>query len=680
MATLNTLRTKFGIVLSAVIAFALLAFIFSLKSEMGFSGNDPVVVTINGESVTYTEYQAKYEQIKNFNNVDDSNEQQTTALNNAAMQTFVTSKVLTPGFEKLGITVSEPERMAIIRGEIATQTFYSNFVDPSTGEYDIQGVTMFLTQAAGNPEAEAVWNYVNTLAREEREATKYMSLLSGGAYINSLEVKSGLEHSNKKFAGNWIGKNYSSLADSLFTVSKSEVSKYYEANKNRYKRTPTRSISYVAFDVVATADDKLAIENEAKEVGAAFSTSADVRSFIRENRYGTISQSFVQGGAFVADEATALEAGEQYGPVLNNNTWRMSRTVEKRMAPDTISVRLIALPYTSEALADSLVVALNGGADFATIAAENSVHQQSAQSGGDVGAVPYSAFSTDIADALMDVKEGAIVKIEVADMIQILQPYKVGKKVAHYKVASIEYPVVASQATINKAHADAGLFAVDAKGSKSKFDEAATAHSVSVKDGVLTQGEREVRGIDSSREIARWAYGAKVGALSEIFKVDDGYVVAMLTVIDDAKFSTLESVTPVITRTLRNKKKFEAIKAELSGSTLSEQAASLGDGKKDGAFEGVSFESYYINGLGVEPRVIGAISATEGVNVLSEPIEGNNGLYVFEVTAIDNSAEPLTSEAEKVRLQASAEAMVQQMALPALQQMAEIEDLRGLYF
>ena len=40
MASLNTLRTKFGIVLSIIIALALLAFILSLKTEMGFAGND----------------------------------------------------------------------------------------------------------------------------------------------------------------------------------------------------------------------------------------------------------------------------------------------------------------------------------------------------------------------------------------------------------------------------------------------------------------------------------------------------------------------------------------------------------------------------------------------------------------------------------------------------------------
>ena len=51
MASLNTLRTKFGIVLSIIIALALLAFILSLKTEMGFSGNDPRVGVIDGKKM-----------------------------------------------------------------------------------------------------------------------------------------------------------------------------------------------------------------------------------------------------------------------------------------------------------------------------------------------------------------------------------------------------------------------------------------------------------------------------------------------------------------------------------------------------------------------------------------------------------------------------------------------------
>lgn len=64
MASLNTLRTKFGVLLSVIIAGALLAFILSLKTEMGFSGNDPKVGEIDGEKVLYSEYLDAYENVK----------------------------------------------------------------------------------------------------------------------------------------------------------------------------------------------------------------------------------------------------------------------------------------------------------------------------------------------------------------------------------------------------------------------------------------------------------------------------------------------------------------------------------------------------------------------------------------------------------------------------------------
>ncbi len=63
MATLNTLRTRFGFVLTGVIALVLLAFIFSPSDLINFSGNDPVVAKINGQNVTYSEYAREYDNV-----------------------------------------------------------------------------------------------------------------------------------------------------------------------------------------------------------------------------------------------------------------------------------------------------------------------------------------------------------------------------------------------------------------------------------------------------------------------------------------------------------------------------------------------------------------------------------------------------------------------------------------
>ena len=55
------------------------------------------------------------------------------------------------------------------------------------------------------------------------------------------------------------------------------------------------------------------------------------------------------------------------------------------------------------------------------------------------------------------------------------------------------------------------------------------------------------------------------------------------------------------------------------------------------------------------------------------------GVYVFEVGDVKTD-DKQTAEGEKVRAQAMAEGMAQQFAIPAIQQMAKIQDLRGKYF
>ena len=92
----------------------------------------------------------------------------------------------------------------------------------------------------------------------------------------------------------------------------------------------------------------------------------------------------------------------------------------------------------------------------------------------------------------------------------------------------------------------------------------------------------------------------------------------------------------------------------------------------------MTFGSFYIDGVGVEPRLVGAIAASDK-GALSAPVKGMSGVYVFQVEDVQ-TADKQTAEAEKVRAQATAESMAQQFAMQAVQQMAKIQDLRGKYF
>ncbi len=676
MASLNTLRTKFGILLSIIIALALLAFILSLKTEMGFSGNDPRVGVIDGEKINYSEYYDEYERIKTQNNVQESDEQQSAMLANAVWQSLISRYVLTPGFDGMGLRVTEPERLAMVSGQQPSQAFYSWFSDPRTGQYNVEAVNQFLAQAETNAQAAQAWAQLNEQARLERELQKFFGLVKGGVYVNSLEVAQGVKSANETFSGKWAGKKYSAVPDSLFTVSSSDLKNYYKSHKDQFKQTPSRTLTYVVFEVSPTDDDLLALENTAAEVGREFAATDEVKSFVRANRNGRIAESYVTAAQLSDEEAKALMAGEMYGPVLKNNEWTMARVLDAKMAPDSIGIRHIVLPYTQESLADSLLTALKKGGDFAAAAAQYSVYEATAANGGEVGVMPFSAFTGEFVDALAGVKTGDIVKIASGDAIQLMQIYRADKPSKHIQVASITYPVEASAATRRDIHNQAGSFMVNAKGSSEAFADAASTAAVTPRVATLTQGDRTIRGLEDSRDVARWAYGADKGDVSEIFSVGKDYVIAMLTEIDDNEYAPLEKVAAQIRSQVLRDKKYDYIVKELSGSTLADQAASLGSEVAD--FSGIAFGSFYIDGVGVEPRLVGAITASEK-GVLSAPVKGMSGVYVFELGDVQTE-EKQTSEGEQVRAQAMAEGMAQQFAIPAVQQMARIQDLRGKYF
>ena len=676
MASLNTLRTKFGVVLSIIIALALLAFILSLRTEMGFSGNDPRVGVIDGEKINYSEYYDRYEQIKAQNNVQESDEQQSAMLANAVWQSLIADHVLTPGFDRMGLRVTEPERLAMVSGQQPSQAFYSAFADPRTGQYNVEAVNQFLAQAESNPQAAQMWAQLNEQACLERELQKFYGLVKGGVYVNALEIAQGVKGANETFSGKWAGKKYSAVPDSLIAVSSSDLKSYYNSHKDQFKQTPSRTLSYVVFEVSPTDDDLLALENKAAEVGKEFAAAEEVRAFVRANRNGRIAESYVTASQLSDEEAKALMDGKMYGPVLKNNEWTMARVLDAKMAPDSLGIRHIVLPYTEETLADSLLTALRKGGDFAAAAAQYSVYDATAANGGEVGVLPFSAFTGEFAEALAGAKKGDIVKIASGDAIQLMQVYRADKPTKHIQVASITYPVEASADTRRDIHNQAGSFMVNAKGSSEAFADAASTAAVTPRVARLAQGDRTIRGLEDSRDVARWAYGAEVGDVSEIFTVGKDYVIAMLTEVDDNDYASLEKVAAQVRSQVLRDKKYDYIVKELSGATLAEQASSLGS--EVGDFSGVTFGSFYIDGVGVEPRLVGAIAASEK-GALSAPVKGMSGVYVFQVEDVQTS-DKQTAEAEKVRAQATAESMAQQFAMQAVQQMAKIQDLRGKYF
>lgn len=677
MASLNTLRTKFGAVLSVIIALALLAFILSLKADMGFSDNDPKVGEIDGDKIRYSEYMDRYDAVKSRNGgMEASTDQESDQMAAATWQALFAEHVLVPGFERMGIEVPESERLEMVSGRIPSQAFFAAFGDPRTGAYNAAAVSQFLSQAAADARAQQAWNDLNEQAKLERAVQKYATLIGKGAYVNKLEIEEGVAAANKVFGGKYVGKRYDTVPDSLVSVSSGEIKSYYNAHKEMFRQSPSRTMSYVVFEVNATDDDMLNLEKEVRGVGERFDAAEDVKLFVRQDRHGQIADRYVTA-AQLGEQAEALAAGRMFGPELKNNVWTMARVVESRMAPDTLGLKMIVLPYTAEKLADSLRTVATS-ANFADLSRRYSANEELAAAGGEVGVYPFSAFNSTMAEALADAKKGDVVKVMSGDAIQLINVYRADKPSKHYKVATVSYPVEASAATVRDIHNQASSFAVNAKGSDAAFSEAASKAAVTPRVATLNMGDRAIRGLEGSREVARWAYGADEGDLSEIFRIGKDYVVALLTEIDDDDYASVKKAAPRIKNRLMRDKKYEYIVKNLSDASLEGAAGSFGSEVAD--FKDVTFGSFYIDGVGVEPALVGAIAETTAQGEVSAPVKGLSGVYLFEVTSVDPAERQQTVEDEKVRAEAMAEGMMQQRVLPALQEMADMKDLSGRYF
>ena len=136
MAVLETIRNKFGILITVLIAVALLSFIIdptSLASLTGDEqmGEDTEVASINGKSVTYTDFNnevRKYSDLYPFDavmNVNDTlsdpeylkmvyNEQ----IRNRALNNFLMENLFVVKAKKAGFTVSDEEMYQILSGNM----------------------------------------------------------------------------------------------------------------------------------------------------------------------------------------------------------------------------------------------------------------------------------------------------------------------------------------------------------------------------------------------------------------------------------------------------------------------------------------------------------------------------------------------------------------------------------
>ena len=619
MATLQTIRNH-GTILLVVVGIAMLAFIlgdFLNSGSSFFNKNRENVAEIAGHQVHYTEYEAAKEQLTEVYKFEygrsDFNEEMTLYIRNQVWQTMLMNYTLSDQTEKIGMDITEDELSELCMGQKphAIIAQHRAFCD-ETGKFNRDALVNFLANLKQEPEtaeqAEVInqyknyWQYWENAVRSQYLQEKYTTLLSKMITANNIDAKYAYQARQETVNLQYVQQPYYAVADSLVKVTENDLKTLYNQKKEQYKQTPNRSIEYVTFPIVPSAEDFADAERLMKSLESDFRTKEDIAAIVNGN-----SDILYDGRDYSIETIPA-----EYKEFAFDKNTKKGDCTELAFANDTYSIaRVMDCGYTK---VDSVKLA----------AIVNNEEQE-------IGWVTLTEIPTNIAEPAANGKKGTTFTVANGMNEQTFKILDKSKATPKVKLAILSRKVSASSKTYGTLYNQAKQFIV-ANNNADSLHQAAFAQGFStIPVYALDKNADKVNDLKNSREIVRWAFEAKQGQVSDVFTCGDQFVVAALTEVKDGEYRPLEDVRAELIITATNNKKAEYIKNQLKDVTTLEAAAELFDTEVKSA-ENISLASYRLGAAGIEPAVIGTALALEA-NTLSAPVEGNNGVYLLTVDA-----------------------------------------------
>ena len=356
MAVLETIRVKLGILITVLIAVALLSFIIdpsTLQSVSSSMSSKYDVGEIDGKSISYTDFQADVDRFTTINEVitgsSVQNEQTQASIRNAAWQSLIDKHLFIKNAKAAGIAVGDEEMVDIISGEIASNVISNNpvFCDEN-GNFSKEALLQFISYVDSDQTGrlKVYWDYLQNAAQSQQFYAKYMSLFSQSNIVNSLMLAEQVADNNNTFDVEFVMVPYGFEKDSTIVVSDSEIKKYYESHKKFYKQQAGRDIEYVVFEVTPTAEDVAAANQSLIAVYDEFSTTENMKSFLLSNSERQYEKTWYREGQLnsinKAVNDFVFTKGASVSEIMEDgNTFYAVRVMEEAMVPDSVYVKYV---------------------------------------------------------------------------------------------------------------------------------------------------------------------------------------------------------------------------------------------------------------------------------------------------------------------------------------------------
>ena len=551
MATLQTIRSK-GPLLVIVIGLALFAFIAgdAWKAIQPHQGRQDVG-EVNGKAISAQEYQTLVDEysevIKMMQGVSALNDDQLTMVKDQVWQTYINNELIGAEAKKLGLKVSDAELQAVIDAGVHPLLMQTPFRNPQTGAFDKDMLKKFLVDYANLNASQlpaqyaeyyqrmgAYWNFIEKTLKESRLQDKYMALVSNAIISNPVETQAAFDARTNQTNMLMAAIPYNAIADSLITVNATELKDLYNKRKEEFKQfAETRDVKYIDVQVVASEEDKAALQAEMNEYAAQLAEATDnystfIRSTSSDVPYVDLFSTQRSLPLDVIARLDSVALGGVFGPYYNatDNTMNAFKKLAVAKMADSIEFRQIQVVEAdaerTKFVADSLFNAIKAGADFAEVAKTygqtgepvwiSSANYEGAQIDGD---------NLKYIEAITTGKVKELVNLPLMQANIILQVTNKKADVEKYKVAVVKRSVDFSKETYNKAYNAFSQFISENQTLAELEANAEDAGYRLLERADLSSSEHTIGSVRGTKDALRWAFEANVGEVSGLYECGD---------------------------------------------------------------------------------------------------------------------------------------------------------------
>ena len=639
MAVLEKIRVKFGILITVLVALALLSFILdptTLRSAFDRFSSDNKVGTMNGKSVSYKEF---YEELNTYTEIammmgqNPSSEEQQAQLRDAAWQSIFDNEVFIPKAEAAGLSVGEEEMLDLTQGNNISPVLLQQglFLDRD-GNFSRETLVDFVqsidSDDSGN--SAAYWSFLEEGVFRNQLYAKYASLLEKSDVLSDLEKSRLVADGNVTADVDFVFEPVSFVTDSTVKVSSEEIRRYFNDHKEQFKQPANRDIEYVMWEVVPSAQDYADTKAEFDALYEDFAKADNLKAFVTLNSdskwnpyYFTEDQLSVtpefQQTAFHAPVGTVSPV------VTEDKAYAAMRVADVRMMADSAHVYYKVYPYSQEAEADVFVNDQLRKTDISQFTEMGWITQDFILANG-LNELDAAFDSPQKVFKVKNVNNQAILAVYVPERTKAL------KKV---QVATLMKNVLPSDETYRDFQMKAVEFADACDGKYENFQKLSQEQNLPVIPiNNMLQTNRRIGPADNAREVVSWVFDkkTKAGQVSDLKIVDNKYYfVTAVTKVRKEGYADIQDVASDISSLLQARKtvavKLDEVKEKIAGLTTLEQVAET-LGTTVSHYPGISFGSTQYNQN--DPALVGAVAAAPEGTI--QTVGGNVGVYVFEVS------------------------------------------------